>query len=81
MERKEIGVFFFFRQKTACEIRLSLVGSGLCIRDRADNVVRLLPPLVIEESHLDEAMEKLDAACGKLDATLDRDAKAAGAPS
>ncbi len=26
-------VFFFFKQKTAYEIRLSLVGSEMCIRD------------------------------------------------
>jgi len=29
---------FFFKQKTAYEIRLSLVGSEMCIRDRADVV-------------------------------------------
>ena len=46
-----------------------------------DNVVRLLPPLNIEEAHLDEAMEKLMTACGKLDAALDSDAKAVGAKS
>ena len=28
-------LFFFFKQKTAYEIRLSLVGSEMCIRDRA----------------------------------------------
>ena len=27
-------MFFFFKQKTAYEIRLSLVGSEMCIRDR-----------------------------------------------
>jgi len=27
-------VLFFFKQKTAYEIRLSLVGSEMCIRDR-----------------------------------------------
>jgi len=27
--------FFFFKQKTAYEIRLSLVGSEMCIRDSA----------------------------------------------
>ena len=27
-------LFFFFKQKTAYEIRLSLVGSEMCIRDR-----------------------------------------------
>jgi len=26
-------VFFFFKQKTAYEVRLSLVGSEMCIRD------------------------------------------------
>ncbi len=27
-------VFFFFRQRTATEIKYGLVGSGMCIRDR-----------------------------------------------
>ncbi len=30
--------FFFFKQKTAYEIRLSLVGSEMCIRDRTTRV-------------------------------------------
>ena len=34
--------FFFFKQKTAYEIRLSLVGSEMCIRDRYIIVVILL---------------------------------------
>ncbi|MFN4353480.1 aspartate aminotransferase family protein [Parvibaculum sp.] len=54
--------------------KMLAVGAG-------DNVVRLLPPLNIEEAHLNEAIEKLMAACGKLDAALDTDAKAAGAKS
>ncbi|MDP1626436.1 aspartate aminotransferase family protein [Parvibaculum sp.] len=54
--------------------KLLAVGAG-------DNVVRLLPPLTIEESHLDEAMEKLGHACAALDAALDKDAKVAGAKS
>lgn len=54
--------------------KMLTVGAG-------DNVVRLLPPLVIDESHLDEAIEKLLTACGKLDEALDKEAKAAGAPS
>ena len=33
--------FFFFKQKTACEIRLSLVGSEMCIRDR--DIERIVP--------------------------------------
>src|SRR5665809_127480 len=31
--------FFFFKQKTAYEIRLSLVGSEMCIRDRPPDAV------------------------------------------
>ena len=31
-----------------------------------DNVARLLPPLIIEDKHLDEAMVALDAACMEL---------------
>src|SRR5660397_268842 len=31
--------FFFFKQKTAYEIRLSLVGSEMCIRDRLAKVI------------------------------------------
>jgi len=42
----------------------------------SDNVVRLLPPLIITEAHLDEAMTKLDAACKALEAKA---AKAQGA--
>ena len=30
--------FFFFKQKTAYEIRLSLVGSEMCIRDSFDTM-------------------------------------------
>lgn len=54
--------------------KMLTVGAG-------DNVVRLLPPLNIEEAHLDEAMEKLMVACERLDAALGADAKAAGATS
>lgn len=34
----------------------------------SDNVVRLLPPLIIDETHLDEAIGKLDKACKALEA-------------
>ena len=36
------GGVFFFKQKTAYEIRLSLVGSEMCIRDRIINLLREL---------------------------------------
>ena len=42
---------------------LLTVGAG-------DNVVRLLPPLIIDEAQLDEAIEKLDRACSALEAKL-----------
>jgi acetylornithine/N-succinyldiaminopimelate aminotransferase len=32
----------------------------------ADNVVRLLPPLIIDESHVDAALARLSAACAEL---------------
>ena len=38
------------------EQHMLAVGAG-------DNVVRLIPPLIIEKSHIDEAMGCLDAAC------------------
>ena len=35
-----VGFFFFFKQKTAYEIRLSLVGSEMCIRDSSRTGMR-----------------------------------------
>ena len=34
--------FFFFKQKTAYEIRLSLVGSEMCIRDSFKGVLNVV---------------------------------------
>ena len=45
--------FFFFKQKTAYEIMPSLVGSEMCIRDRAQNInikkleIRITPDFVL----------------------------------
>jgi acetylornithine/N-succinyldiaminopimelate aminotransferase len=33
-----------------------------------DNVVRLLPPLIIGEAEVDEAVKRLDAACARIEA-------------
>ncbi len=38
VETSGIIFFFFFKQKTAYENRLSLVGSEMCIRDRTTGV-------------------------------------------
>ncbi|MGO8955456.1 MAG: aspartate aminotransferase family protein [Rhodomicrobium sp.] len=35
-----------------------------------ENVVRLLPPLVVSEAEIKEACAKIDTACGRLNATL-----------
>lgn len=35
-----------------------------------DNVIRLLPPLIIDAPHIDEAVAKLDAACARLTAPM-----------
>ena len=51
---------------------LLTVGAG-------DNVVRLLPPLIIDETHLDEAMEKLGRACTALETKMAAASTAGGA--
>src|SRR5680860_1874561 len=38
----DVFVFFFFKQKTAYEIGVRLVGSEMCIRDRVDGVLQAL---------------------------------------
>ena len=35
-----IGLFFFFKQKTAYEVLRSLVGSEMCIRDRRESAMK-----------------------------------------
>ena len=39
---------------------------GLLSVPAGDNVIRLVPPLVIEDSHVDEALAILDAVCAEL---------------
>ena len=43
-----------------------LLKEGLLAVPAADNVVRLLPPLIIEESHVAEALTILDRVCARL---------------
>ena len=52
----------------------ALRAHGMLAIAAGDNVVRLLPPLIIEDSHVREAMEKLSAAAREFEA-----AKEAGA--
>ncbi|QRM28831.1 aspartate aminotransferase family protein [Microvirga sp. VF16] len=47
--------------KAARDQKLIVIGAG-------DNVVRLLPPLIITEADLAEAIDRLDAACAAIEA-------------
>jgi acetylornithine/N-succinyldiaminopimelate aminotransferase len=49
----------------ALEQKLVLIGAG-------DNVVRLLPPLIIGEADMAEAVKRLDQACSAMEAELKR---------
>jgi len=49
------------------EFRTKLHERGMLSVGAADNVVRLLPPLIIEERHIDEAMEILTAVCAQIE--------------
>jgi len=46
----------------------SLVSAGLLTVPAGDNIVRLLPPLIIEDSHVDEALSILSNACREMQA-------------
>jgi len=47
------------------DLMTKLGGNGLLTAAAGDNVLRLLPPLIIEESHIDEAMEIIEKTCRK----------------
>jgi acetylornithine/N-succinyldiaminopimelate aminotransferase len=49
--------------KAMAKEHLLAVGAG-------DNVVRLLPPLIVDEAILTEAVSRLDRACGRLEAEM-----------
>lgn len=44
----------------------ALRDQGLLTVGAGDNVVRFLPPLIIDESHVDEAVSALESACARL---------------
>ncbi len=51
----------------SADFRAKLHEAGLLSVGAADNIVRLLPPLIIEDSHIEEAMEILTSVCGKIE--------------
>jgi len=50
----------------SAQFRVKLHDGGLLSVGAEDNVVRLLPPLIIEKSHIDEAMDILAVACRQM---------------
>jgi acetylornithine/N-succinyldiaminopimelate aminotransferase len=48
---------------------------GLLTVAAGENVVRLVPPLIVGEIEISEAIERLSATCGKLEAAIVADAR------
>jgi acetylornithine/N-succinyldiaminopimelate aminotransferase len=48
-----------------------MIDNGVLTVPAGDNVVRMLPPMIIEESHIDEAVAALDKSCAEIAAGLD----------
>jgi acetylornithine/N-succinyldiaminopimelate aminotransferase len=46
------------------DVVLDMIDRGMCPAVAGDMVMRMLPPLIIEDSHIDEAMDLLDGAMG-----------------
>lgn len=53
------------------DIIVDMIDRGMLPAVAGDMVVRMLPPLIMDESHIDEAMEKLDAAFTNFAANTD----------
>ena len=50
------------------------MGEGLLTVAAGENVVRLLPPLIVTETEINEAISKMSAACRKLEAATTKGA-------
>jgi len=50
------------------DVVAALRRNGMLVVGGGDNVIRLLPPLIIDESHVEHAVEILDLACRELEA-------------
>ena len=44
----------------------ALLGNGLLTVVAGDNVVRMVPPLIVEPSHIAEAVDIVDRSCREL---------------
>jgi len=47
-----------------------MIDNGVLTVPAGDNVVRMLPPMVLEESHIDEAVQALDKSCADIAADM-----------
>ena len=67
-------VFFFFKQKTAYEIRLSLVGSEMCIRDSdyVASYAHLITKNTGGKGAVREVIDLIIASRGDFDQLLDQ---------
>ncbi len=62
------GLMFGVKTRVAnTELVAAARRAGLLVIAAGDNVVRLLPPLIIEEEHIAEAARRLGAACAELE--------------
>jgi acetylornithine/N-succinyldiaminopimelate aminotransferase len=52
------------------ELSAALFAEKLLTVTAGDNVIRLLPPLIVTGTEVKEACEKIDTACARLNATL-----------
>ena len=50
------------------DVVAALRRNGMLVVGGGDNVIRLLPPLIIDESHIEHAVEIIDLACRELEA-------------
>jgi len=47
----------------AKEFAVKLEDAGLLVPTAAENVIRMLPPLIVEQKHIDEALTAIDKVC------------------
>jgi acetylornithine/N-succinyldiaminopimelate aminotransferase len=52
------------------DLSAALLEGKLLTVTAGDNVIRLLPPLIVEDAEVKEACEKIDTVCARLNATL-----------
>ncbi len=63
------------------EVTKALFQEHMLTVGAGDNVVRLLPPLIIDETIIDDALHRLDAACSRIEADLGLSATGSAATS